>query len=272
MGKWAAYSRKGSDASGDPIIESYVQRVAAAGGTLSSLELAAVKQLLKDYRRWAPPYLLFTLWPCCGSNLAASLVKLIYYAGEPGSFTSSNLVEGDYVRAGAGAGITFDGLSKCLKNGMNAGDLGLFGQFGVLVFSVTPASGNRAYCGAIVGGTQYWLGGLSGTVASDCRMGNAITASEPGTPGMTPGFWIADRFNDSYLALVKNGTVLASIATTATTPGAMPSINVGAFNNNGNPAAFCPCRLGGMHASQPIINYTQITAAWSTFNATLGRS
>lgn len=215
--------------------------------------------------------LLYDVWPCCGSNLSAALVKLKVAPGTATAYTNNNFAGGDYNETGGSGGLNANGTTQYLSGGVQLVTLGLNCSLFASARSLVAGAGNRALCGAITGSDQYWVGGLAPASASDGRLGQTTTASL--ASALAAARWCITRLANNDLQLYKDSAPVGSSNTVTTGSSSTNGIFVFAFNSSGSPSAWLQCRLTG-HCSGKGLTGTQVgqlTAAWAAFDTALSR-
>lgn len=219
----------------------YRDRVTAAGGTMTAATLDAVEKFVQDCKNALIWSKLLEVGPFAGTNLNAALVKLVRPGGVAGSLTNVNFVAGDYAERGASAGLLGDGATKYLNTGFNIQThLPDSCHLSAYLRDDVGGGSNAIAIGGVDASHQYWLGGLTPSIQSNARLGQAATATHG--QAMTKAFYCATRTAADALRLYKNG-LLAASDNTAIAQG-KPNHNVFAFaySNSGAPAGFLPGR------------------------------
>lgn len=270
MGKWATYRNRGG--SGGPgVIESYLARVAAAGGTMDATGTAAVTQLYNRLARTGVWDRLGEVWPCVGTNLAAVMVKLKVWPSTAASYLNQNFVLGDYNQTGGSGGLLGDGVIKVLTGGPPMNEIGLLGCLFADIRAASGGAGTRVTLGAANGADFSWL--MSNPPATNTigRLGQSFNATF--VAAASAGRWTVNRQSPTLLELWQDEFRVATNASAATATTAIDQCAIFASNTSGSPVSFSSARLGGA-AFGRVLSATQIAelvGAWTEFDASLSR-
>ncbi len=106
----------------DGVLARYQTALAAAGGSISATQLAAVRTFVKTgFRdRWW-----FSLVDCClflGADLTSGLVKIVAAPGAGASYVAHGVLSGDY---GVNSGVTVAAINRYMSSGVVPTDQGL---------------------------------------------------------------------------------------------------------------------------------------------------
>lgn len=213
--------------------------VTSAGGTYSAGTLAAVSAFCVSAKANSYWTKLTRINLLCGDQLTAALVPLKVGGGNA-TDTNNNFVSGDYTEA---TGLTSNGTTKYLNTGLlanaltaNSTHLAVYNRSS----SLATGGANRGAIGAF-DGTNFFRTFAPETdhTAYDDQYNNG--SGRVSAALSTPyGFIVGTRTASNAHALYRNGTSLASNATSAA---ALPSlaIYVCAFNSSGS------ATTGGVH-------------------------
>jgi len=270
MGKWATYRNRGG--SGGPgVIESYLARVAAAGGTMDATGTAAVTELYSSLARAGVWGRLSEVWPCVGTNLQACLQKLKVQPGAPAAYANVNFALIDYIQTGGGGGLTGDGTSKSLFSGPTPVELGLDCSLFVACRAGFSGLGNRFLAGSTTGTDQYELGSLNPAASVTVRLGSAVPATIA-SPAV-PAYWQGVRETPTSIILYQDGFPVASSATLATAPVSTHRAALFATNSSGAHVSFVAARLTGAAWGLSLTpsQVFDLASLWGSYDALLGR-
>jgi hypothetical protein len=206
----------------------------------------------------------------CGNQLTAALVPL-KVGGGSATDTNVNFVSGDYTEA---TGITGNGTTKYLNTGLVPSASLTLNDTHVAAY-VRSSSGTGCAVGAYAnaGANQYNLytplGGTGDHTSGQYDFaGGRVSGFSAGPYGMLCG----SRISSASHAIYRNGSSLASNATTG---GALPAIAVFAFANNISGAAsdFNNQALAGysIGSGLSLSDVVAYTTHMETFQDALGR-
>jgi hypothetical protein len=256
----------------DAIMASYTARIAAAGGTISAADLAAVRALALAYVLQGCTDADTLVYPFCGNELAAALVPLLRCGG-PDVGTGANLVGGDYFRA---TGLTGNGTSKRVETGVGQNAWPASSRHLAAYVRAHASSTSRTYLGSIgASNTNPLIIGTSSSAgqfryAPGASVGNLVTLAALPT-GLIVG--TGNTTTPSLNArLYAGGTEQASATISAATPGSQ-ALNILCSNTNGSPSGYADCSLGGISAGNALLprQIADLTTAWNAYCTAMGR-
>jgi hypothetical protein len=258
--------------------QSWIDRVYANGGTVSTSTAAAVNTFCNDIDAAGIRDRFLRLNLFAGSSLSAALVPLYratsLTATQLGNTTDTNFnfVSGDYVETGSGGGLKGNGTNKYLNTGVS-GNAATFGN--------SHLSGY--VCAAPTSGT------FAGIVSAYVNNGDELSLVLNQTPTSSPPFFAEENTATGFVAattsnptghilgasvsstdrrMYLNGTQNGSTVTNALTKTQYTSqaLLVMARHNSGTPSFFNSGRLGaysigrGFTDSQASAYYTAMQA------------
>jgi hypothetical protein len=255
-----------SGVSVDADVAAWAAAVTGNGGTYSAPTLAAVAAFVTAAKASGYWTKLNRINLFCGDQLAAALVPLKVGGGNA-TDTNVNFVAGDYTEA---TGLTGNGTTKYLRTG-------LIPSVSLVLNDTHLAMYNRA--GSTAASNQFGAGGpmnfyaphSSGALISDQydTTGGRVLSAAIGTPY---GFLVASRNGAGEHTVYRNAV---SLATNATSGGALPAIEIYVFalNNFGAPSAVNDGARGGYSIGSGLsaADVTAYNTHMETFQDALAR-
>lgn len=270
MGKHATYRHRGSHVSGG-VIESYLARLSAAGGSIDATGLAAVTALYRTLAATGVWDLLIEVWPCAGANLTSALVKLKVCPGTANSYTSTNFVGGDYAQTGGSGGLAGDGSTKYLSGAPTINDLELDSSIFVAVRAYTAGAGLRIAAGAASGANAWYFGAANGLSSTDGRLGGATGPTF--AAAIVAANWTLSRTASNVIRLFRDFAASAVDGNTVAPLVDSTSCYLFALNTAGVPSSFFQGRLAGVCFGRGLSlgQVDTLQTAWAAYNLALSR-
>src|SRR5687768_3351588 len=101
-----------------PELQTYLNVVASAGGSVSMDTVQALDRFVRDCKNIGVWDKLLEVYPICGSNLITTMCKLKFVNPSFPNLTSVNLVGGDYTERGSSGRIAGDGSTKYINTNL----------------------------------------------------------------------------------------------------------------------------------------------------------
>ena len=240
----------------------YYNRVIAAGGSLTTTEQNATKQLVADLKAnslWTP---MKAIYPMVGAS-AAACAQNLKSSSFTGTFTSGWTF--------ASSGVTPNGTSAYMNTNMNAFSNLSLNSTHYSYYSRTNISANQIEMGVLISGNtpSYLLFSFSGVGYSAINGTEALRTS---AANPTTGFLIGSRSSSTEEKYYTNNVSQTRTATSVSISNA--NIYIGAVNqnNNPNPLSTKQCAFAsigdGLTDTQASNFYTAVQA----FQTTLSRN
>lgn len=265
----------------------WATRASANGGIISTNTIRAVSAFCRAIDTAQIRSAMYRVNPFCGGNLSGCLVPL--YRGPTfggttfgnATDTNVNFVSADFIETGATGGLKFNGTNKYLQLGFASNSLpsstSVHGSYSATGLAT---SGTRAVSGSGDGGSGNFVFydhvSFLGAGRS-FRHGSVTTGTFPNltTPGTAESHIIGTRTAANAAALYRDGSLVASNATSISTASTALGMFVGNYNLNGTP-------VGGQYTAANLRMYSigtgltatqaaAFSAAVIAFNAALGR-
>ena len=239
----------------------YYNRVIAAGGSLTTTEQNATKQLVADLKAnslWTP---MKAIYPMVGAS-AAACAQNLKSSSFTGTFTSGWTF--------ASSGVT--GTNAFMNTGLKASDLGQNSSH-LSIYSRTNSTANMIDMGVYTNANSTYIAiKYSGAIYPTIQ---GIEASGGATPySNTTGLIIGNRNNSTQTKFYQNSSLLGTYTMISTTPNNTYSIYLGCYNDQGTPSLysnkqFSLASLGdGLTDTEASNFYTAVQA----FQTTLSRN
>ena len=248
-----------------PETQDYVQRVVAAGGSISNTAMQAADQFVRtlfDNGLWPK---MIEIGVFAGDNLNAALVKLKYRPGGSGNLTNNGFVAGDYVETGANGGMLGNGSSKYLNTQTSPANLGPTGHASFYLREPFSSGDWRSMISTQDASDIFGL--RRGVLATQNAglWGKVASASETAAP--VAGYYIANRQAASLVQLFRNGQLIGTETSAVTVNCHAQPFFLFAHNNNGSVAEYLN-RRGCFYSLGSALNNAE-TALLSGFVQTL---
>ena len=211
----------------DPDVQSFINRVYTAGGTLSNTEVSSVSDLTTDLKvnnLWSK---MKAIYPMVGAS-AAACAQNLRSAGFTGSFSSGWTY--------ASTGVTPNGTSAFFNTNFSpSATLGNFNTH-ISFYSRSNTSGYTTDIGSDNATSLYFRLRLRQPVSpiSYALMNSVATWATSNTPTDSFGFYLGSRTSASKLILQKNSSILTTSTVTETTSLPSQNVYIGALNSNGS--------------------------------------
>lgn len=247
----------------DPDAQAFFDRVATAGGTLSTTEKNAVNQLVLDMKSAGIWTAMRAVYPMVGASAAACAQNLIS-ASFTGIFSSGWTF--------ASTGVTPNGTSAYMDTNLIPGT-NMSNSSASMGFTNNIANTNLS---AIEFGVQSATDGMSlwtqFSSSNVARIGRGSDANT-GLPYTLPGRFYGSRTSSTLQTLYRNGTSVAIGSGAVSGLDSVYKITLGAINLSGVPALFVNGRYTFAFIGDGLsgTNITNLDAAIVTFNTTLSR-
>ena len=236
----------------------YYNRVIAAGGSLTTTEQNATKQLVADLKAnslWTP---MKAIYPMVGAS-AAACAQNLKSSSFTGTFTSGWTF--------ASSGVTPNGTSAYMNTGLNANT------------SLNVNSSHISYYRNIYGSTEGVLIGINDLSlflqpTSAAFYGSLATIDLSQLLGnyATTGFFMINRPSNSIQKLIKNNNILQTDSKSSVGYAGAQNIFLGNYNSGSTFASNSRCALAtigdGLTDTQASNFYTAVQA----FQTTLSRN
>lgn len=215
-----------------PETQAFAALIKASASTIKMESLQAIDRFVRDCYNAGIWTKLIEVYPFCGDDLTAAMVKLKNYFAAP-ALTAVNLVAGDYTERGPNGGIAGNGTTKYIDTNFLQSNMGLTAHYSAYIREA-EATGLKFWIGANTA-TDFSTLGVFNAVLTPYSIhgGNTVSAQDPANA--TPAFYATDRSAANRLDIYKNG-VSAANATTVTAA-AFGAINMFALARNNNGAA-----------------------------------
>jgi hypothetical protein len=185
-------------------------------GSIKMEHLAALDRFIRDCQNSGAWAKVQEVYPLCGSNLAAAMVKLKYVAVQ--NMTAVNFVDADFASSGFARGITGNGTTKYVDTLFPQSSLGATAHLSAYLRTAESGATARYWIGAQITTTaiqQSIIGTPNGSVAQGMLGGNSNTANSSDIPN--PGFYYVERSGPVNLILYRDNALIGS-SPASTTP------------------------------------------------------
>jgi hypothetical protein len=180
--------------------QAFIDRVVAAGGSLTALEQNAVKQLVLDLKSYGIWTSIQAAYPNIGSSALACKQNLVS-TSFVGTFSGTSTF--------TSAGVTGNGTTGYMDTGYNPATSGALNSSHLSVYSRTIGSQNDS--GEIGSGTTIYQQITIRDTGDDATV--ALNANVNYVANMdSHGFYIASRVNSSQVKLYKNNSLLGTVS------------------------------------------------------------
>jgi hypothetical protein len=262
--------------------QSWIDRVYANGGTVSTSTAAAVNTFCNDIDAAGIRDRFYRLNLFCGTGLTAALVPL--YRGQSrtdpqfGNTTDTNVgpfVSGDYVETGSTGGLDGNGTTKYLNTGLAANSTA-YGDRHLCVYEIAKSPNNfDISIGARSSSPATFFELTTGNPATTLIFRSSDNVGGANDTGYTAGAMVMGVHPSSHVGVVyKNGSSVATQSFSARSNSYAGNVFVFAGNSDGFVNDISDIRLGcysiglAMTAGQASAYYTAMQA----FQTALGRN